>query len=311
MYDLCFRSIQGLPLPARALTAYLIESILGRLLRTEDVVVCSYVWMSNHVHMQLFSLDCAALISFYGGLMKRITDFLKRLLGLHHLRLWEDRPTVSEVLDLDAAIDRIVYTYLNPVRAGLVRRIDDYTGCNTWREFLSAPANVDAIVEKEVPWVRLTDISPLTRANPSVPEERRILKFLEERTSKRETHTIRIMPFKWLEAFKIIDPIEIERIRRRIISRVREEEETLSAEHIPHRPIEGFIVKDTYIPRKKERKVFMYGSTKEIRCQYLAIFDVFIRQCAECFELLKQGYSTISWPPECFKPPGPKLCNAF
>jgi hypothetical protein len=92
---------------------------------------------------------------------------------------------------------------------------------------------------------------------------------------------------------------------------VRQEEARLAPKKDPSRRIEGFMVDDRHIPKKKERKVFMYGSTKEIRCQYLAIFDVFIRQCAECFELLKQGYSTISWPPECFKPPGPKLCNAF
>jgi hypothetical protein len=69
MYDLCFRSLRGLPLPARALTTLLIESIMGRLLRTEAIIVCSYVWMSNHVHMQVFSLDCQALTFSVGGLL--------------------------------------------------------------------------------------------------------------------------------------------------------------------------------------------------------------------------------------------------
>lgn len=160
MYDLCFRSLQGLPLPARALTAYLIESILGRLLQAEDIIVCGYVWMSNHVHMQVFSLDCEALTHFHERLKKRLTDFLKRLLGLSHLRLWDNRTTVGEVLDVDAAIARIVYMYLNPVRAGLACSIDEYQGCNTWREFLSAPAHTNACFEKEVPWVRAPDISP-------------------------------------------------------------------------------------------------------------------------------------------------------
>ena len=54
MYDLCVRSLQGLPLPARALTRLLIESILGRLLQTEAVIMCGYVWMSKRPHMQLF-----------------------------------------------------------------------------------------------------------------------------------------------------------------------------------------------------------------------------------------------------------------
>lgn len=311
MYDLCFRSLQGLPLPARALTAYLIESIIGRLLRAEDVIVCGYVWMSNHVHMQVFSLDIAALTHFHERLKKRLTDFLKRLLGLSHLRLWDDRTTVGEVLDLEAAIERIVYTYLNPVRAGLVRSIDEYQGCHTWREFLTAAPNTNSIFEKEVPWVRAPDISPLSQVNPSLSEERRLLSSIDQRASKRTTHRLKIMPFKWLEAFKIVDPGQIEAIRQRIIERVREEEAKLSATRAPSRKIAGFVVTDTYIPSKKERKVFMYGSTKEDRWKHLEIYENFIRVCARCYELMKHGAKNIPWPPECFRPPGPRLCNSW
>lgn len=311
MYDLCFRSLQGLPLPARALTALLIESIMGRLLRAEDVIVCSYVWMSNHVHMQLFSLDCEALTHFHERLKKRLTDFLKRLLNLSHLRLWDNRTTLAEVLDLEAAIERIVYTYLNPVRAGLVRSIDDYRGCNTWREFLSAPAYINTIVEKEVPWILATDIRPMSQKNPSLSEERGLIRSLHENASRRKTHKVKIMPFKWLQAFNIVDSVRIEEIRQRIISRVRAEEAKLSLKREPLRKLEGFVVTDTYVPRKKERKVFMYGSTKETRWTFLAMYRSFVSECVKCYELMRLGVTSIPWPPECFRPPGPRLCNAL
>jgi hypothetical protein len=61
MYDICFRALQGLPLPARSLTTFLIESIMGRLIATEQVILCNYVWMANHLHMQIYSLDSSAL----------------------------------------------------------------------------------------------------------------------------------------------------------------------------------------------------------------------------------------------------------
>mgnify|MGYP006272233559 CR=1 FL=1 len=311
MYDLCFRSLQGLPLPARALTTYLIESILGRLMRADDIIVCGYVWMSNHLHMQVFSLDCAALTHFHERLKKRLTDFLKRLLGLSRLRLWDDRTTVARVLDLEAAIDRIVYAYLNPVRAGLVRSIDDYQGCNTWREFLTAPADVNACIKKTVSWVRATDIKPLSQVNPSLSEERGLINTISSRASKRETHEIKIMPFKWLEAFQIFDPIDIERVRQRIINHVRATEAKLSPKKDPPRRIEGFVVTDTYVPRKKERKVFMYASLKELRLEYLETLSQFTSLCARCYQMMKQGVEKIPWPPECFRPPCPRLCNAF
>jgi hypothetical protein len=261
--------------------------------------------------MQLFSLDCSALTHFHERLKKRLTDFLKRLLNIPHLRLWDTRTTIGEVLDLEAAIARVVYTYLNPVRAGLVRSIDEYAGCNTWKEFLAVPADVNAVVEKEVPWILATDVKPLSQENPGLSEERRLIHSLQEKASLRERNMIRVMPLKWLEAFKVVDPIEVEKIRQRIIAEVRREEARLAPKKSPSRRIEGFIVDARHIPRKKERKVFMYASCKELRLAFLQTFRAFIRQCAECYRLMRQGYKDVPWPAECFKPPIPRLCNAI
>jgi hypothetical protein len=311
MYDICFRALQGLPLPARSLTTFLIESILGRLIATEQVILCNYVWMANHLHMQLYSLDCSALNDFHGQLKKRLSDFLKRLLGLTHLRLWDDRTTLGEVLDLDAAIERIVYSFLNPVRAKLVRSIDDYKGLNTWKEFVSAKADLNTCVEKEVPWVLATDIEALTDCNPSRSEEQRVIESLNEKASSRQAHILRIYPFKWLEAFGISDPAEIERIRSRIVARVRQEEAALAPKKEPVQRIEGFIVTEEYKPPRKERKIFMYGSTLTKRLTHLDLYRGFINTCRECYQMMKQGYSSIPWPLGCFVPPAPLLHNAL
>jgi len=311
LYDVCFRALQGLPLPARAVTTLFLESILARLVATEQVVVCAYVWMANHQHMQLFSLDTGYLSFFHGQLKKRLSYFIKRLPGLSHLRLWDNRTTLAEVLDLDAAIDRFVYSFLNPVRAGLVRSIDHYQGCNTWKEFLTAPPDLYAVIEKEVPWILATDIEPLSQSNPSYSEERRVVAEIKEKASERQTHTLRIYPFRWLEAFGISDPEEIERVRARIVARVREEEAALASTIDPIQRIEGFVVADEYKPPRKERKVFMYASSLARRLAHLEQYDWFIKRCRECYELMKQGFRDIPWPPGCFIPPAPQLCNAL
>lgn len=311
LLDVCFRALQGLPLPARPLTTLLIESIMARILAAEQVVVCGYVWMANHPHIQLFSLDNSALARFHGRLKKRLTDFLKRLLGLSHLTLWDSRSSVGEVLDLEAAIGRIVYTFLNPVRAGLVRSIDDYRGCNTWKEFLTAPADLHAVIEKEVPWILATDIEKLSKSNPSWAEEQRIIDDLKRKASARQTHTLRIHPFRWLEAFGIKDPEEIERVRAKIVALVREGEAQISPDRAPIHRREGFIVTEEYKPPPKERSVFMYGTSVEIRRLHLAERRRFDKLCRECFELMKQGAINIPWPPGCFVPPAPQLCNAL
>ena len=65
LYDVCFRALQGLPLPARAVTTLFLESNIARLLATEQVLVCAYVWMANHPHMQLFSFDTRYFTFFH------------------------------------------------------------------------------------------------------------------------------------------------------------------------------------------------------------------------------------------------------
>lgn len=311
MYELCFRSKQGLPLPARKLTSLLLQSIIARLLRTEQVIVCAFVWMANHPHIQLYSLDGSALRDFHGGLKKRITDFLKRLLALRWLTLWDDNDSMVQILDLEMAVQRMAYTFLNPVRARQSKTVDTYKGLHTWNEFLSAPADVNACIEKQIPWIHATDIDPLSQENPSEREEGEVIQQLMEMTQGRETHTLRIYPFKWLEAFGITTPDEIEAVRRRIVKQVREGEAEFSESEPIAEKLEGYIVTDAYIPPPKERRVFAYGSTKEIRGAYIRLFRAFRLECRRCYELLKQGAKNIPWPQECFIPPAPKLCNVW
>ena len=307
-YDLCFRAKQGLPLPARPLTNLLILSALARTQRTEKVQLSHCVWMSNHPHMQLYAMDAQDLRDFYGETQKRLTDSVKKLLGLDHLNLWEDHTTVAEVLDLECAVERIVYAYLNPVRAKLCSSIDEYQGLNTWKEFLSAPADLNSSIKVEVPWIRMHTIEPLSSPNPSVSEETSVITNLLE-LNKENPQTLTIYPFAWLKPFGISDPKEIESVRQRIITRVREEEVKLA---VPPRASrrDSFLITN-YKPKKKERKVFFYASTKELRFDFLNQFAHFKVACRECFTRLKAGFRNVLWPPGGFAPAPPIIYNAL
>jgi REP element-mobilizing transposase RayT len=284
---------------------------MARLICTHAVIVCSYVWMSNHVHMQIISQDIADFTHFHERLKKQLTDLLKRLVSITHLNLWEKRTSVPEVLDLRAAIRRIVYTYLNPVRAGIVSSIDHYQGCNTWSDFLAAPASIDSFVEKEVPWIKATDIPPLSQENPGLPEERRAIREINDKAQGRSTFKLRVYPFRWLKAFGVTRPEQIERIRALIIQMVRDGEKKLAPRKEPNRRLDGFVVTDRYKPKKRERRIFMFASTKARRLKHLLEYRHFCRICDACYELMKQGVKQIPWPRECFIPPAPKLCNVF
>jgi hypothetical protein len=190
---------------------------------TEKVVVCGFVWMSNHAHMQMVCLDAQSFANFYGRLKKGLTDSLKRLLALMYLELWEDTRCPA-VLDVATMIERFVYSYLNPVRAGLCRTIDEYEGCNSWHEFLTAPADVNARIEISLPLIRTRDLCALSDRDPDVEEERGLIDRILSRARRRSSVTLVIEPFRWLKSFGVTSPERVAWVREQIVQGVRKGE---------------------------------------------------------------------------------------
>jgi len=105
-YELCFRAKSGLPLPPNDVINLIIESGLARANRDHKVIICSFLWMGNHPHLIVVSRDAEKLKLFYTELQKYLTEAIKRLLGLDLLLLWEGRPMVALVGDIESAVER-------------------------------------------------------------------------------------------------------------------------------------------------------------------------------------------------------------
>lgn len=315
LYELCFRADQGLPLPARPLIRFLIQSALARTQRDSKVILGNQVWMANHPHLSFISQDVNALRNFYGELKKRLTDMLKRLLGLKKLRLWPKEPTVCEILDIDMAVERHVYYFLNPARASLVNSIDEFPGESTWQAFVNAEPSVDAKIEVAVPWIRLPTIPVLSRANPSRIEEARVIEELIR--VNKEHHLLVIYPFAWIKAFGVTDRMEVQQLKDRVIRAVREKEvELLRQRAKDNKGVFGAtrlqqepITVSGYEPKKEGESIFFLSSLVELRQDFLARFKDFCTKCKECFEKACVGYKDIVWPPGAFVPPIPPLVN--
>jgi len=316
VYQLCFRARKGLPLPARPLIKLILESAMARTQRDDKVIICNYVWMANHPHISLVSLDVNALKAFYGELKKRITDMLKRLLGLERLHLWEDKePRVIELLDLEKAITDHVYYFLNPANAGLVDSIDDYPGLSTWRAFCSCEPSVNAKVEYSVPWIRLPSLPALPSNNPSAAQEAQVIRQL--RADNKSLETLVIYPLAWLKVFGITDAEEIQDIRLRIIQRVRDGEKDLREKRakdgkriLGKERLERESIKENgYQSKKQERSIYFLSSIAELRIAMCARFQEFCERCRECYLLMCRGVKDVVWPDGAFVPPIPPMVN--
>lgn len=315
LYEIVFRARKGLPLPPRPLVNLIIESALARTQRDHKVILCGQTWLGNHPHLLVYSLDVVDLKRFYEELKKRITDALKRLLGKRHLSIWDSKnTTVAEVLDLNKAIQRFGYVYLNPVRAKLVPSVDEYPGVSSWKALLQASPFVEACEETEVPWLRLPSIPRLSSSNPSKKEEQRVIRQLVE--SNKEMHKLKIYPFAWLKAFGVIEPKEVEVIKRTIISEVRQVEEELKIRRVVNR--ENLLGRDKLLcqgitwshePAKRERRIFFLSSISQLRFAFLEEYAAFCERCRGCYQKLRAGFTNITWPPGAFAPAIPPLIN--
>ncbi len=88
LYEICFRAREGLPLPVTNYMRLLITCILARTQRDFKVTLCHHIWHGNHPHLLAILHDADQARRFYMELQKKLTEAIKRLLGLKYLNIW-------------------------------------------------------------------------------------------------------------------------------------------------------------------------------------------------------------------------------
>lgn len=282
--------------------------ILGRAQRDNKVELCHFVDMNNHSHSMAVSITSENLSKFYMELKKKTTDAVKALLALSSLSLWEDRTGVFRIATLEDAISRVVYIYCNPSNAGLCDSIDEYTGLSSWTAFQECAPSINAEVTIEARWYPVSEIPQLPSGRSLSPRQDAALYKQLKSSENAVEHPIVLKPFKWLETFGVIEPQEIERIRQRIVKRVRDTEranalaqaKSNTPKFSPSALRQAHFMKP-HKPKRKERKIFLICSDKELRLGLLQSFRRTLSRCRECYQKAKAGIR-VEWPPGTFIP---------
>jgi len=272
--------------------------------------------MANHPHILAVFKDADKAKAFYMEVEKKLTDSIKRLLGVRRLNLWRDSPRVIEIADKASAIKMIAYYYANPAAANLVSTIENYPGLSSWHDFLKNTNLLAAKVTHKRPWIRLPSIQKLP--NRGVTEKQDT--FLTERlqSDNKETQTLEIFPNAWMKCFGVQSDLEVQQINHAIICKVRHNEDVcrrwrqrqgkniMGASKLSAQPMMAH-----HIPRKEGRRIFCIASTKELRIKLVVEFQAFCRECARCFRQWRSGQVLVPWPPGAFLPPIPPRSNAI
>ncbi len=313
-YEVCFRAKEGLPLVAYHVINLIIGAALARAQRDNKVTICHDIWNGSHAHLILLAYDAEMFKCFLSEVQKQITEAIKRLLGIDHLNLWEGRPMVAKILDLQEGIDRISYLYANPAQDDLVDTIEKFPGFSSWGDFNSASNFSRAEVSTCYPWIRRPSIPKLVCPVLSQDEDLGLVRQLKKQNKK--THKLTRRPNLWMECFGVTTVEEIADInllvreklkRREQLARERRKREgktvmgvvRLSSQQIlkPHKP------------KSRERKIFCLSSIKRLRIAFIAEYKIFCEKCRECYRRFRNGDALVEWPPGAFRPPIRPLYN--
>jgi hypothetical protein len=301
-YEIVPRARETLPLPPTETTNQLLAGILARTQRDEKVTLCNFVEMNSHTHQHVIPDNPNQHVKFYMEYQKKVTDSIRKLTKLRRLQLWEGRPSVIMLAELQDGINRMVYLFCNPAKAGLVASIDHYPGLNTWEAFKTCEPSVDAEVRIRAHWTPVSLLEPLPGGSRLSPANDR-----EMAKQMRETEGT-------LEYELVVK--QIEDIRQSIIRRVYAREAELAKDRLEEgKPILGAerLRQQPYLrphtPKKKERRIFVICANDVVRPQIIASQKDITRQHGECYQALKDG-RPHEWPPGTFIPwVPPKGCR--
>ena len=316
LYEIVPRARESLPLPPTETTNQLLTGILARTQRDEKVTLCNFVEMNSHAHQHVIPDDPNQHVKFYMEYQKKVTDSVRKLTKLQRLQLWERRPSVIMLAKLQDGINRTVYLFCNPAKAGLVASIDQYPGLNTWEAFKTCEPSVDAQVRIKAYWTPVSLLEPLPEGNRLSPaSDREMARQIRETEGTLEYELV-VKPLAWLRAYGVTDPKQIEEIRQSIVRSVYAREAEIAKERLEERKAilgAARLKQQPYLrphtPKKKERRISVICSDDVARPQIIASHKDIKCQHRECYQALKEG-RPHEWPPGTFIPwVPPKVCR--
>ncbi|MCI5064364.1 hypothetical protein MRY87_01420 [bacterium] len=313
-YEICFRAKSTLPLVAYGVIELIIQHSVARAQRDEKLYLCHDIWNGSHSHLFVRTKKGDQCVKFYMEVKKKITDCLKALLGLDELSIWEERPMVALVGDLEKAIERVVYLYANPAQDHLVERIEDFPGLSSFREFQEVleEGSLEATTRQTVPRLRLSNFVRVKSRTLTPEQDLELVNGLWEENEERQ-ELVRY-PNMWMKAYGVSDEAEIVEVNREVMRRLREREaEMAEARQAEKRKVMGSkklrqqAILKKHKPKKKERNIFYLGSCNKLRVEFLEGYERFCERCRECYEKWLKGDFTVEWPTGAFRPSLPPV----
>ena len=275
------RTVCGLPFLCRLYMCFIIRGIMARAQELYPVQVCHFQWMGNHYHL-IVAGQMKYLSPFTGYLQAEIAKSIKRLTRQYQTKVWAGRPKETRLCTEEDVIDKIIYLYANPVRAGLIARALDWPGLSSWKMYRDGSHTFRA------KWVPSSKLWKLGKKVDYLEDVKLLKKLMLLAESE---HEFRLTPNAWKYCFKRSRDWSDEAIFRRVAEGLeRREAELARARALEGRDVLGVkglrrqSINQQHHPKKTGRTPYLICWDKELRKEYIESYREFCRLCREAWQ---------------------------
>lgn len=302
------RTEEGLPLVPSHVMNYQIWGILARAKELYRVRVCHFVFMGNHFHMVIVVENPGEVDAFIGYVKCEIAHVVNKMLGRRQKTIWQEGYDSPLLLTPEDVLKYIVYTYMNPVRADLVKEIGDYPGVSSWRMFSTG------VSQQTCKKIKRPEIPVLETPALSINEQKRMVDKLA--SSANPSYEFELEPYAWLESFDLVGEEEkYERLIREEISkqtarcakeRVLKNREVVGATTLRRQSMEK-----EHTPRKHSRRMVCICYDRGYRRRFLESYRALCEEARRVYHQWKRGEFSLRIPPGLFPPRMPTLSSCM
>jgi REP element-mobilizing transposase RayT len=310
VYEICTSIQTGLPMVPTLYMNLIINGILAAAQTKYQVTICAYTFMLNHFHMIFVVRNPKDASEFMRYVKGEMSHAINRLIGNpYQTSLWVEGYHAALILTPHDVLSRLMYLYLNPVKANLVSRIVEYPGLNTYKmmksekeEFAMTYKKVSRDAFRELPKRRL-----------SLREQQNLAHELSQ--AKGINHELRVDPWAWLECFEESKEWSKISTRESLLNELTQEEASLAKQR------KGAILgaqelrlqdpRRAYKPERTGKKIVCYCYIIEKRVLFIDWFKRNRDKAREVFQEWKRGNFSEYPPPGFFAPGGAILANAL
>ena len=305
------RLAEGLPFVPNEYISSLIRGIVARACGRNPLVrICGLCFLQNHYHgVAVITGDPAEFSSFLHDLDDELARLTNRLLGRRNVKVWGQRPHVAVLADWQAVIEKLAYTFLNPVSANFCDSACEWTGVSTYSG-LCEPS------KDRCRWIPSRLLGQLPNARFTARSIRRVCAVLDD--PRGVDYDLDVNPLCWKSCFaetagmneKELRDLLLERIRRGEdeFRRLRKRNQQKLADlrelglQNPHKP---------YKPASFGHRVYCIATDPELRTQFIGMYQTFCLECMTAWNAWKQGDFSAKYPPGAFIPPHRPFANVL